>query len=234
MSLNPKVAVTVRGKYYYGNATASAVDVLSLSPLNLDARCIALSDQYMLFRFTKLHARCVQPGGSDHPIFMGFTPALPTTNPSSPQETLDCAVSAWGSNPGRFGNPAPQLKLNKKILTTNGPKWFRRGTAFDDLLEVQGRVFTTSTVPFNTNIIYLVFEWEMELAAPLSAADTVSGTPARDERFITKLAQLREERKERDERELVLIDRPRAEPDPVLDKIKDLLLRDNMTRVDQR
>jgi len=235
---NPKAAVTVRGKYHYGNTNTTTVDTLSLSPLNLDARCIALSDNYMLFRFTKFHVKFIQaPAGAtaapNLPIAIGYSPALPTTAPTSIQEVLDCAVSSGGPSQGIYGFEIPHLRLGRKILTTNAPKWFRRGTAFDDLLEIQGRIFTCSPLlQFNVQPIYFFVEWEMELASPLSAADTL-GPPAVDQRLIDRLKALREEMKERDEREIVMINAPRDPPDPVLDKIKDLLLRDNMTRVNQ-
>lgn len=231
------------GKYAYVLSGAGASDGITLSPLNFDPRCIALSDQFMEFRFTKMKVQVHQTGSGV--MGVGFTPSIATTSPNSLQTIVDCQNSAIGPNGGVIGWPVPKLVLGRADLCRNGPKWFRRGTAFDDLLEQQGAIyyFTSAGTFASANNCQVLIYWEMECAAPLNPADTVAA-PAMHPRLQQRLVELRSEMKRRDEEEIAKIasldDEPTlpcassAEPDPVFTKLRDLLLRDGMSVVTKR
>ncbi len=226
------------GKLIYTESNAGTASSLGITPLNFDARCISLSDQYMEFRFTKLKFHVYQ-GGSGF-VTIGYSPSVASTAPNTAQQVLDCQNSSTGPNGGVIGWPVPKLVLRRQDLTNNGPKWFRRGTAYDDLLEQQGVFYIhTSLGSFSTQNATITVEWELECAAPLAAADTVSVSRV-DPRLAAKLAALRSEMKKRDEEEIRKIDAKDSPPnklivdtgeDPVLEKIRDLLLRDGMVIV---
>jgi hypothetical protein len=228
---NPKPTAKFRGKYLYTESSAAAIGVLSLTPLNLDARCVSITDAFMLYRFTKLRFHIVPTGGAGYGIFaLGYTPAIPTTGPGNGQQVLDCAVSSFGN--GSVGFPLPHLNLTRKTLMTNAPKWFRRGTGYDDLLELQGQIYYWAQNNFNVANVLILIEWEIEVASPLATADTMRG-PARDPALANRLQQLRQESKEKDLADIKRIDdyASRPQDDPILDRIKDLLLRDDMVVV---
>ncbi len=227
---NPKVVTKVRGKYYYQDTAAVTTGSISLSPLSLDARCVSLSDAFMLYRFTKISVKIWQNNTTPQPLVLGYTPSIPSVAPNTIQQVLDMSQSCIGI--GVIGNPAPHLFLSRKILQTNAPKWFRRGTAFDDLLELQGQIFYSTPTSFDTKYLYVMLDWEMELASPLATADTVS-KPSAIPQLASTLARLRDEIKQKDLSELKRIDDYASAPrdDPILERIKDLLLRDDMVVV---
>ncbi len=226
------------GKYIYSETAAASTNSLGLSPLNFDARCVSLSDQFMEFRFTKIKIQLYQ--AATGVVTIGYSPVVATVAPVTQQQVMDCQNSSAGPNGGVIGWPVPKLVLNRKDLMVNGPKWFRRGTAFDDLLEQQGVIYYYTPVPFNTSNMTVLITWELECAAPLAAADTATVAKP-DLRFQSRLAEIRSEMKRHDEEQIQRIAKLDGHPvvqtssppgeDPVIEKLRDLLLRDGMVYV---
>lgn len=218
------------------NFSATTSVTLQLNPLALDARLLAHSDLYMNYRFTAVTVQVFRrdnnlPG--TYPICLGFNTGVATVAPASQNEVMDCSVSSIGI--GQYGSPWPKLLLNKKKLFQAAPKWFRRGTPYDDLLEVQGQIFMLSlNGTFEASQLYYTVRYVVEFCNPLDAADTVRA-PLKDPQFDALLKSLREREEKKAQDTIVKVESfvPSPTVDPVLDKIRDLLLRDQMVIVNQ-
>jgi len=148
----------------------------------MDARLLQLSDSWQEFRFTKAKVMAwlgnltpaspsVTPGGAN--LSLGYTPALPSSQPALLSEVLQLQNAAIGN--GTFGSPYPKLRLTRNDLTGASPvKWYRRGTAYDDTLEVQGSVYISSSDLFSARPLSVVVEYEIEFRTPADPATTLA------------------------------------------------------------
>jgi len=191
------------GRYLWITTSAVNNTALSITPLNLDPRCIALTDNYQYYRFTKFK---VSSWGSRStttaPIFLGFIPGITGVALSGGQQVLDCPVARWGT--GQFGSPFPYFNVPKNVLRPVSSPWLRRGTANDDLLEVQGQLYLNCpTVTFDSNNVYVDVTWEVEVCAPVAAS--VSSSEFFDEQLAQRLRDLREQKVQQDEQEIVML-----------------------------
>jgi len=192
------------GRYLWITTAAVNNTALSLTPLNLDPRCIALTDNYQYYRFTKIKVTSWGSRSSTTaPIFLGFIPGITGVALSGGQQVLDCPVARWGT--GQFGCPFPYFTVPKNVLRPVSSPWLRRGTANDDLLEVQGQLYLSGpTHTFDTNNVYVDVTWEIEVCAPVAA--TVSSTaPFVDQQLSQRLKELREQKVQQDEQEIVML-----------------------------
>lgn len=112
----------------------------------------------------------VTPGGAN--LALGYTPALPTAAPLLLSDVMQLQNATIGN--GTFGCPYPKLKLSRDALTGASPvKWYRRGTAYDDTLEVQGSVYLSSNDLFSARPLSVLVEYEVEFRTPSDPANTV-------------------------------------------------------------
>jgi len=148
----------------------------------MDARLLQLSDSWQEFRFTKAKVMAwlgnltpaspsVTPGGAN--LALGYTPAIPGSQPALLSEVLQLQNAAIGN--GTFGAGYPKLRLSRNDLTGASPvKWYRRGTAYDDTLEVQGSVYISSSDLFSARPLSVVVEYEIEFRTPADPATTLA------------------------------------------------------------
>lgn len=205
-----------------------------LNPLALDPRLLAASDLYMNYRFVAVTVQAFRDCSSGrYPLSLAFNTGITSNVPSTLTENMQLSVSSLGV--GTFGAPWPKLLLNRKKLFQAAPKWFRRGTPYDDLLEVQGQIFLFAYGAFfDAAPVYYTIRYVVEFCNPLDAADTLR-KPLQDPAFDALLARLRERDEKKGQQMVEKAETfvPKAEPDPVLEKIRDLLLRDSMVIVNQ-
>jgi len=169
---------------YYVTSTSNALSTffVQFSPLVMDARLLQLSDSWQEFRFTKAKVAAwlgnltpaspsVTPGGAN--LALGYTPALPSSQPALISEVLQLQNAAIGN--GTFGSGYPKIRLSRNDMTGASPvKWYRRGTAYDDTLEVQGAVYISSSDLFSARPLSLFIEYEIEFRTPADPATTAT------------------------------------------------------------
>ncbi len=182
--------ITYTGRYLSVYSSAVTDTVFQLSPLLLDPRLVSVSDAYQEYRFTRVKVRvfCFRSDSSSaiaYPATIAYTSVLPSSNPSTDLEYGQFEVCATGN--GTVGAPWPQLHLNKRLLTTNAPKWFRRGTAYDDLLELQGQIMIRQAQGFGTYNASIDIEYTVQLQGPTATA--LTSAPSSE--LVGKLAALR-------------------------------------------
>ncbi len=202
MGVNEDKPVRFMGRFYSTLTSATNTFVLGLNPLQFDARCITVSDAFQEYRFTKVHLHAwlgniiaaspsVTPGGAN--LALAYEPGILSSFPVSVQECQNLQNVKIGN--GTYGVPYPSLRLSGAALTGPSPvKWFRRGTAFDDTLELQGLIVCASTDTWNARPLTLFVEYEIEFRAP---ADTVltselkaDPTPAELQDQLTELQRV--------------------------------------------
>lgn len=182
------------GRYNSGTING-AVNVVSqaINPLLLDSRLLAASDQFQEFRFVRLRAT-VLPLYNATAWFtqtaIAYTPVIGSNSPTTFQHMADFPVFAQGN--GMNGTPNPHVNIPKKQLFTNAVKWFRRGTAYDDLIEIQGYIHIFQEVNYSVAPVQLLIEYDIEFAAPMDPTLTAS---VADQGVVKRLAQLRMESK---------------------------------------
>lgn len=169
--------------FFYSTSNATGSTFVQLSPLVMDARLLQVSDAFQEFRFTRVVVRSwlgnvtpaspsVTPGGAN--VALGYFPALITNTPVTHQEILTAQNAAIGN--GTFGSPYPRIKMNRNDLLGAAPvKWYRRGSAYDDTLEVQGIVYALSNDLFSARPIMVLVEYECEFRIPADPALTATG-----------------------------------------------------------
>lgn len=157
----PDPTVRIHGNYRATLSVAAGVSALSLSPLLLDQRLVDLSDSYSEFRFVRAKLRAWNSDVATD-IAIAYTPTFLATAPTFAQMT---SLPMFSTGNGQFGSPNPHLDVRRAELTANAPKWYRRGTAFDDLLEVQGNFYTAQLINFATRTATIHLEYEIELRA---------------------------------------------------------------------
>lgn len=130
--------ILYRGRYTATPTAAISILPLDLNPLSLDPRLLSISDNYQNFRFVKVRARMApSTAGAGKTAWIGYTPTLSlATAVYTDVPDMPC----FASGNGTFGYPSPTLRLTKD-LHENQPRWFRRGTAFDNLSESQGTLY---------------------------------------------------------------------------------------------
>lgn len=162
--------VLFRGRYLLKVTGAVQVIQISLNPLSLDARLLAVSDNFQEFRFKRVKAHMFNSAFTS--LALAYTPIVPSASPTYAEL---CGFSEYRTGNGQFGSGNPTLVLGPAQLQANAPKWFRRGTPYDDLLETQGILHLGSgdqTFTLNANT-WLLVEYEIELKAQSEAALTV-------------------------------------------------------------
>jgi hypothetical protein len=151
---------------------AYTVNTFYLNPLNLDQRLIEQSDEFQEYRFTSVRLTAFSPIRTDTAmpvIQVAYTPVVLGTTPTYAQMT---SLAVFGVGSGSPGSPYPSIRPARSELQANPPRWFRRGTAFDDLLESQGIFYVGSDVSFATRTVYVHFQYTVELKARAEAALT--------------------------------------------------------------
>ena len=170
---------------YYVTSTSNALSTffVQFSPLVMDARVLQVSDAWQEFRFVKAKAKAwlgnltpasasVTPGGAN--LALGYTPALPTVQPVLLSDVMQLQNAAIGN--GTFGCGYPQIRMSRNDMIGASPvKWYRRGTAYDDTLEVQGSVFISSSDLFSARPLSVLVEYEIEFRTPSDPGNTVAG-----------------------------------------------------------
>lgn len=182
------------GRFYSAGTASARVIQAQLNPLALDARLVTVSDAWQEYRFTKVKARgwlgnileaspSVTPGGAN--LALAYSPNILGSAPISVAECQNLQDFAVGN--GTIGCPYPRLTIGAKGLLAGSPvKWFRRGTPFDDTLEVQGTFYWASTDLFSARPISLLLEYEVEFRVPADTALTVSADVDPDPKLLAK------------------------------------------------
>ena len=158
------------GRYTYSTSAASALQAIPLNPLYLDARVVSASDLFQEYRFKKVTVRAWAANGKST-FAIAYSPTLPTNAPTA---LLDLAgFDLYRAGNGEFGSPAPRLTVSSGELSSNGPKWFRRGTAYDDLLETQGSIYIAGYSLFSVVAALIEVDYHVELKAQSEASLTI-------------------------------------------------------------
>ncbi len=180
---------TFGGRYYLYEAGAYTFNALSVTPLLFDARCVALTDNFQYYRFTDLEVIMFNNTDTVNCV-IGYSPGLTTNNPNTFQEISDLPVSRMGN--GQYGSPNPGFKVPPKTLKPRQSPWLRRGTTYDDLLEVQGTFFYGSGTQFSTSPATILVKWKVQVCAPLDPSNTVPrNVPALQASLVRRLLELR-------------------------------------------
>lgn len=205
--------IRVKGQTFVTIATAITVQAYPLSPLLLDPRLLAMSDLYQEYRFVKLRVKawCDDTVGAPTvPVttLLAYTPVLLSTAPTN---VLMPSLPVFAMGNGFHGSPNPGFRVPKRELTANAPKWFRRGTAYDDLLEVQGTIYVGRLNSGFSSVNHTLWiEYEIELRAPADAALTHVPNPLKPPSDVT--VSTVEEKLEVIEEVLGLVAPPKAPP----------------------
>jgi hypothetical protein len=228
--------VTINGRYVATLSGAVTVNAVNLSPLLLDARLLALSDQYQYYRFTAVRFHLFPNSGSDAvPAAIGYVPGLLSAAPASQQDMADLPLFQMGN--GDYGLPWPRIVVSKNLLmkSSTAPAWYRRGTGYDDLLEVQGTMYSYlfgST--FATFNCFFIVEYTIQLADPAAAADTLAIKPVPEPGMAANMAAVRRSIVEREEEKLqTLKERLAAAEMPHATDFGPMEMRDGMVVVNQ-
>ncbi len=162
--------IVVRGRDIF--AALSASGSITLNPASF-ARTTAVSDLYMLYRFTKLivitYPRIV---GTSYVVITGLTLGASAALTSS-ADLVDSvryshitAGADWAGQPGVFA-------IHRGELLSDAPsKWFRtiQSGVADDWDELQGII---SYVESGTGNWDIVVEYECEMSEPIDASATI-------------------------------------------------------------
>ncbi len=160
---NMNAAVRYHGRHVASITAAQQVAGYNLSPNSLDARLVTVSDAFQEFRFTRVKARVLHPASSVL-LAVSYTPAILGTTPTSYSDLQNLEDTAYGD--GLYGSPLPCISLGRRQLCSASPvKWFRRGTPYDDTLEVQGTLYFASSAGFNVTSIVVLIEYDIEFRA---------------------------------------------------------------------
>lgn len=160
--------VKVRGRFRFVIGSAVYVAEQLVTPLAMDQRLIELSDTFQEFRFTKLRISLFNSSiGSE--VAVAYEPTILTTAPALAElHTLAC----YKRGNGQYGSGNPLLVVNRAELGASAPKWFRRGSPFDDLLETQGKiyygVYGAGTFAVLNGSVLIEYEVELRSAAQAS------------------------------------------------------------------
>jgi hypothetical protein len=174
------VVMRFAGRYVFSDSGSYAFNDMPLNPLNMDNRLLAVSDSFDLFRFVKVQVRFLQSnnyittaGATSNGLIssLAYNPDVSNT-PGSLQEMVNQPLLAVGN--GLNGDPQPRLRLSRKLLGLNAPKWFRRGTSYDQLLQTQGQIFYGQSQNLSTSAVSLLVEYVVELGCPNDPALTLS------------------------------------------------------------
>jgi len=151
---------------------AYTVNTSYLNPLYLDQRLLEQSDEFQEYRFTSVRFSAFAPNRTDStmPILqVAYTPVVLGATPTYAQMS---SLAVFGVGAGLPGSPYPSIRPSRNELQANAPRWFRRGTAFDDLLETQGVFYVGSDISFSGKTVYVHMEYTVELKARAEAALT--------------------------------------------------------------
>lgn len=186
--------VKVHGNFLLADAAvATTVSSVNLNPLLLDARLVSLSDTFQEFRFTKVKVHMFCPSAGGPMLKLGYVPTITSATPTFGElDSLPIVSMGCGGAQGTPG-PFPTIHIPRAELMANAPKWFRRGTAYDDLLESQGSIWYGSLTAFTTAPVYLWIEYDIELKANVAIALTsLPQLPAHtaEEKNAESLAQI--------------------------------------------
>jgi len=183
--------VTYTGRHIINDISATFTNNVGLNPLVLDPRLVTVSDAFQEFRFTRVNVHVLYGGAAPQPWALAYTPVIPTAAVGSTGFTDLAGMAAFSAGSGIFGSPFPHLKLGKKILAQNAPKWFRRGTAYDDLLEVQGYIYYSNLLSGIDQVrIVLVIDYTIQLQAPSTTSLTMRAAHA-PQSMVDALARVR-------------------------------------------
>jgi len=184
MGTNENKPVKYFGRYYAASVAAASTYGIQLNPLQLDARLVTVSDAFLEYRFTKVIARAwlgVNTGNtatvatlpSVANLGLAYTPNVLTTSPASLADLCNLQNVSVGN--GTIGSAYPRLRLGPPALQAPGPvKWYRRGTAYDDTLEVQGFLWMAGSNSWNAVPLSWLIEYEIEFRTPADTGLTAS------------------------------------------------------------
>ncbi len=164
--------ITVGSRYFYRDNTASTMLTFNLNPLSLGPMLLNISDDYMEYRFKKVKMSVAST--STEMANAAFTPVVLSAAPTA-QTLWYLPIFAQGT--GHFGSPFPSITVTKELYI-NAPRWFRRGTAYDDLLETQGFFYAgwADGTAFNVRTINVLIEFTVELRGIVDTALSVART----------------------------------------------------------
>jgi len=178
-------SIVVKGVYRGTLSAAVQVSGVLFNPLNFEQRLVDLSDNYQEFRFKRVKVRLYN-GNVAQELQLAYTPVILTATPTLGQlSTLAC----YNAGNGQFGSPNPTLTIGQREMGANAPKWFRRGTTYDDLLEYQGILYFGQSVTFSTTNATFIIEYEIQLKARAEAGLT-SALYTRQSSLEEKVAEL--------------------------------------------
>lgn len=162
--------VLFRGRYLFKPTGAVTVLQVPLNPLSLDSRLASASDLFQEFRFRRVKAHLFN--GAFTALALAYTPVVPSAFPTYAELAN---LSEYRTGNGQYGSANPTLELGKAELCANAPKWFRRGTPYDDLLETQGILHLGSgDNTFTVNAYtWCLIEYEIDLKAQSDASLTI-------------------------------------------------------------
>jgi len=194
--------VRVRGTLTFSNVAASAIGTFVLTPLNLDARLVTLSDEFQEFRFHMVSMKVWRTATSitSASFWVAYSPALLTAAPAN--TAIAGTLSRFKVGDGSYGCAVPKVVVTGGELFVNAPRWFRRGTAFDDNLETQGAFYygNAADTNFSANPAFVSVDYDIELRGQADGSLTLGDQPAPRNKVLalmmnaTTAEELREEK----------------------------------------
>lgn len=162
--------VMFRGRYLFSPQTIGQITFVPLNPLFMDNRLLQASDEFQEYRFKRVKVHMFN--GAFTALALAYTPVAASATPTYSELA---GFSVYKTGNGQFGSGNPTIELTPAELSSNAPKWFRRGTAYDDLLETQGFIYLGSgNQNFSVNLYtWCLIEYEVELKAQAEASVTM-------------------------------------------------------------
>lgn len=167
----------------------ATVGVINLNVLAFDSRLVTISDAWQEYRFTRLTARCWLDVAET--VCIGYTPTILSSQPTNFSDMSTLQQFAIGN--GSFGAAYPKIACNKNALLGAALfNWYRRGTGYDDLGEIQGQIYVAATTAFNVRNLSILIEYEVELRAPAGTGMTLPDLNLSPEEMAKQLYEMQQ------------------------------------------
>lgn len=175
---NDESVVTLRGHTLVPIQTAlvagsNYVGYINISPLNISSRIGAVSDSFMLYRFTKMFARYLRPNSSSTLAVMGYTPSTTINTPANVADVAEFQSTAtcWP------GQTVPcSFNVLRHGMDANPLKWLKTRAvgAVDDNFEYQGSIYYAE-ISSAVATVWASIDYEVQFKGPVPTSVTVTG-----------------------------------------------------------
>jgi len=177
--VNRTVTMRGRGLAFVTALAADTVASIGITPTSMGStRLSALSDTFMLYRFTKFrfHAQQENSTAVGGEIALCYTPALVNANPTTLAQMCEfpdfVMVQPWEH---------AIMHVNRGTLLEDQTKWFRTRASggIDDVFEYQGSLYyvTATAIAAGVPALLIEIDWEVEFKVPVDTGSSIAIVP---------------------------------------------------------